>query len=250
MSKLKSGAYNPLHEKRLGIIIPVYNERENIVKTLQAIRQKVKTANVIYIVYDFIEDDTLPAARDFIASYGDMNVVFLHNNKEGALEAIKLGFAKATEPFLLVTMADMSDDYGDVDDMCTLMDEGYDIVCGSRYMKGGRQIGDNSIKKLMSKVACISLKYLAGIPTYDATNSFKLYRKALINQINIESNGGFELGLEIVVKAYFDGYKITEIPTVWYDRTEGHSRFKLIRWSPNYLRWYRYALRKAFFREF
>jgi hypothetical protein len=93
----------------------------------------------------------------------------------------------------------------------------------------------------------IRIKYVAGLPTHDVTNSFKLYRKSMLSAIEIESDGGFEIGMEIVVKAHFLGFKVGEIPTVWTDREKGKSRFKILKWAPKYLRWYFYALRKNFF---
>ncbi len=228
----------------LGIIIPVYNESENITATLAAIEKNVRTGHKIYIVYDFEEDNTLPVAKD-LRSKG-LPIEFLKNPIRGVANAIKTGLRNASGDYLLVTMADMSDDYRVVDNMCGLMSQGYDIVCGSRYTKGGKQIGGPLIKKSLSRLAGISLKYFTGVPTSDATNSFKLYRKKMLGQIDIESDAGFEVGIEIVVKAHFAGYRITEVPSVWTDRQKGKSRFKILKWAPKYLRWYLYAFKKRF----
>jgi len=228
---------NPL----LAIIIPVYNEAENIISVLQAISQTVKTAHSIYIVYDFDEDNTLPAVKSAGSRFG--NIVLLKNELHGVAGAIKTGLIRAKEPYLLVTMADLSDECSIIDKMVQKMDAGYDIVCGSRYMKGGKQIGGGLLKPLLSRFAGVSLHYLAGLPTHDATNSFKLYRKNLIGALNIESTNGFEIGIEILVKAYAAGYRITEIPSVWQDRTVGKSRFKIFKWAPHYLRWYFYGIK-------
>jgi dolichol-phosphate mannosyltransferase len=227
----------------LAIIIPVYNEAENIGRTLTVIEDLAKTRHRIYIVYDFDEDTTLPVAKEFLKK--GMDLIFVKNPGRGVVNAIRTGLRSAPENYLLVTMADMSDDYSVVDKMCALMDEGYDVVCGSRYMKGGKQIGGPLLKRTLSRLAGVSLKYLAGLPTYDVTNSFKLYRKSLLDSIEIESDGGFEIGMEIVVKAHFSGFKVTEIPSTWIDREEGQSRFKIARWSPKYLKWYFYALKRS-----
>jgi hypothetical protein len=111
-------------------------------------------------------------------------------------------------------------------------------------MKGGKQIGGPWLKKILSRVAGVSLHSITGIPTHDATNSFKMYTKKVLDSIKIQSNGGFELGMEIVIKAHFSGFRVTEIPCTWMDRQKGESRFKIIRWLPKYLRWYYYGLRK------
>ena len=88
------------------------------------------------------------------------------------------------------------------------------------------------------------INYLAKFPTHDATNSFKLYRTSFLRQQKIESTGGFELGMELVVKAYLQGFKVLETPTVWTDRQAGKSNFKIIEWLPSYLKWYFMAFKK------
>jgi len=226
----------------LGIIIPVYNEAANIGRTLEAIQKLVTTPHIVYIVYDFDEDNTLPVAKEY--QDRGFNIRFLKNPVRGVVNAIKTGLREADGDYLLVTMADMSDDYSVVDRMYRLMLDGFDLVCGSRYMKGGRQIGGPLIKRNMSRIAGVSLHYLSGVPTHDITNSFKLYRKAMIDSINIESGGGFEIGMEITVKAYFSGYKVTEIPCTWTDREAGESRFRIAKWAPKYLKWYFLAVKK------
>jgi dolichol-phosphate mannosyltransferase len=235
-------------QQPLGIIIPVYNEGANIEATLLAIEQKVHTPHRIYIVYDFDEDNTLPAAKKM--QQQGLPIELLKNPVRGVASAIKTGLRKAGGDYLLVTMADMSDDYSVVDQMCQLMTQGYDLICGSRYVKGGKQIGGPFFKKLLSRTAGVSLRYLTSLPVHDATNSFKLYKKSMLDKIDIQSENGFEIGMEIVVKAHFSGYKVTEVPCTWTDRTAGQSRFRILKWLPKYLRWYFYALKKNFCKIF
>ena len=165
----------------------------------------------------------------------------------GVLNAIKQGMQTATEEMVLVMMADSSDRLDVVDSMCELMEQGYDLVCGSRYMKGGRQNGGPVLKGLFSRMAGLSLHLLTRVPTHDCTNSFKLYRRSMLRQIEIESTGGFEIGLEIVVKAYAMGFKIGEVPSEWFDREEGESNFHMWKWMPSYLHWYFYCIRHTWF---
>jgi dolichol-phosphate mannosyltransferase len=114
---------------------------------------------------------------------------------------------------------------------------------GSRYMKGGRLIGGPFFKQLMSRWAGTSLYWFRRLPTHDATNAFKIYDRAMVRSFTIESRGGFELNLELTVKAFLAGYRITEVPSTWRDRTSGESRFRLWKWLPLYLHWYFYAFR-------
>ena len=135
-------------------------------------------------------------------------------------------------------MADGSDDLSSINGMYGLFCQGFHIVCASRYMRNGKQIGGGFIKKNLSKIAGKSLYYLSTLPTNDATNSFKLYSKKIIEEVRFESNGGFEIGIEILCKAHIMNYAISEIPTIWKDRYDGTSKFQLINWLPFYLKWY------------
>ena len=109
-------------------------------------------------------------------------------------------------------------------------------------MKGGRQIGGPRLKGLISRVAGVSLYWLAGLPTHDATNAFRAYRRDVLTSTPIESPAGFAYTLEITAKAFASGRRITEVPSTWRDRSAGQSRFKLLQWLPYYLRWYFYTL--------
>jgi hypothetical protein len=108
-------------------------------------------------------------------------------------------------------------------------------------MAGGQQIGGPRFKKLLSMNASRALWLILGVGTHDSTNSFKAYSKEFINQVGIESDKGFEVGLELVAKAHRSGRMIAEVPTIWIDRAVGESNFQLKRWLPQYLRWFFYA---------
>ena len=226
----------------LNIIIPVYNEAENIKATLDEIESKIAIPRQIFVIYDFEGDTTLPVVRELMQEKD--NIVLVKNKfGRGVLNAIKTGFETVDDGVVLVVMADLSDELSRASLMFDKINEGYDIVCGSRYMKGGRQIGGPKLKGLISRLAGVSLHYITGIPTFDITNSFKMYTKKVLDDVEIESNGGFELGMEIVVKAFFKGYKIAEVPSIWREREKGKSRFKLFKWLPKYIHWYLFALR-------
>ncbi len=228
------------------IVVPVYNEGENILRTIGEIESKISTPHRIFIVYDFDEDNTLPVVNRFIREHNANNITPVKNKYgQGVLKAIRTGFDVA-DGIVLVVMADSSDDLSVVDAMYRKINLGYDIVCGSRYMKGGAQVDGPRLKGLLSRTAGLSLCWITGIPTHDISNSFKMYRKSVLNTIQIESRGGFEIGMEIVVKAFLRGYKITEVPSTWRDRTAGKSRFKLRKWLPEYMRWYIYAITQRF----
>ena len=227
----------------LDIVVPVYNEDKSILRLFEEIEQEIKTPKHIMIVYDFSEDTTVPVVINHKDDYSFKIDLVLNTIGRGALNAIKMGMQMAKEDMVLVMMADSSDKLDVVDSMCEMMENGYDLVCGSRYMKGGKQNGGPLLKGLFSRMAGLSLHILTKIPTHDCTNSFKLYRRTMLQNINIESQGGFEIGLEILVKAYVRGYKIGEVPSEWFDREEGESNFHMWKWMPSYLHWYFYCIK-------
>jgi dolichol-phosphate mannosyltransferase len=222
----------------LSVVVPVYNEGENVVPTLQGVVEKTHVRPLeVLVVHDFDEDTTVPVVRRMQAEMPELR---LHRNTlgRGVLNAMKSGLRAAKAPYVLITMGDGSDDAADIDAMYALARAGADVVAGSRYMRGGRQVGGPLLKRMMSRAAGLSLHWIGGLPTHDATSNFRLYSKRLLNQVSIESRGGFELGLELTVKAYRLGMGVAEVPTTWRDRTAGQSRFKLLQWLPRYLHWY------------
>lgn len=248
MAALRTAEENVTDEKAtasLNIVIPVYNEGANIATTMGRIAECLQGTSIhaqVTIVYDFDADDTLPVVESLRSNY-PMPVRLQKNTGKGVCDAIKQGLLASQSTFVLVTMADMSDDYEKLPLMLDKAVAGWDIVCGSRYMRGGKQYGGPLIKKTLSRMAGLSLHWLAGLPTHDVTNSYKLYRRAILNEIILESSGGFEIGIEIVVKAHARGMKITEVPCSWWDRSQGESRFRLKKWIPLYLKWYMHALK-------
>lgn len=235
-----------MFNSNLAIIIPIYNEKENILNLLDQIKLHIKYKTIVYFIYDFENDNTVPVINKNKNSY-NFEIKLIKNKSKGPIGAIDTGFKNFKEDFCIVTMADLSDDLSNVNLMVQKYLAGYDIVCASRYMQNGAQIGGGLIKKTLSKFAGISLNFFTGIPTKDVTNNFRLYTKRFIRSVNIESKNGFELGIELVVKGYLlENIKICEIPTIWRDRTQGNSKFRLFAWIPFYLKWYLFAFKVYF----
>jgi hypothetical protein len=138
-------------------------------------------------------------------------------------------------------MADGCDDARQIDDLARLVERGVAVAAASRYMAGGQQVGGPYLKGLMSRTAGRSLRTLAHIGTRDATNSFKAYSTEFVREVGIDSRDGFEIGIELTAKAKRMRKPVAEIPTIWLDRQAGMSNFKVVKWIPSYLRWYRFA---------
>jgi glycosyltransferase involved in cell wall biosynthesis len=224
----------------LAIILPVYNEGPAVEPVLRGLADAVKTPHELVVVYDFDGDTTVPVVAGLAGELPALRG--LRNDLgRGVLNAMKAGIAGTTAPYVLISMADGSDDPHAVDRMVALAKGGADVVAASRYMRGGRQIGGPPLKRLMSRVAGLTLHWFARVPTHDPTNNFKLYSRQFLDSTTIESTAGFELALELTVKATIARRAIAEIPTTWRDRTAGTSNFRLRKWLPHYLHWYRVA---------
>jgi glycosyltransferase involved in cell wall biosynthesis len=223
----------------LSIVLPVYNEAENIGPVLHRLERSVRTRHEILVVYDFEGDTTVLAVRRLA-----FPAIRLHQNTRGrgVLNAMRSGIGAARGELILISMADGSDEPEVIDRMVAIARGGADIVAASRYMPGGRQIGGPRLKVTLSRFAGLSLHHIAGLPIHDATSNFRLYRRSFLESVRIESSAGFELALELTVKAYLAGRIIAEVPTVWRDRSAGATRFRLWRWLPHYMRWYMRAL--------
>ena len=232
----------------LAIVLPVYNEGEAVEPVLRALSDGVKTPHEIVVVYDFAEDSTVPVVQRLEAEIPGLRGLRPHRGR-GVLNAMKAGIAGTKAPLVLISMADGSDEPHIVDSMVTLAQDGADVVAASRYVRGGRQVGGPLLKRMLSRAAGLTLHWFAGVPTHDPTNNFKLYRRSFLEAVRIESTAGFELALELTVKATLAGRRIAEVPTTWRDRTAGKSNFKMRKWLPNYLHWYWAAFRARWLRR-
>jgi dolichol-phosphate mannosyltransferase len=226
---------------RVTIVIPAYNEGAEINDCIDRIIESVTLPCEILVVYDKPEDTTAPFAQAYAAR--DSRVVpMLNRYGKGPAAALRTGIEQARADVAVVTMADGSDDPSQIDQLTRLVERGVVVAAASRYMRGGQQVGGPRIKGLISRLAGVSLHLLARTGTHDATNSFKAYSTTFVREVGIESDAGFELGIEMVAKAHRRGLPVAEIPTIWLDRSTGHSNFKVREWIPRYVRWYLVAL--------
>jgi glycosyltransferase involved in cell wall biosynthesis len=234
---------------RLDIIIPVYNEGANIVPTLRTLARDVKTSNRILICYDREDDDTIPAIRNQRETFDRLTIEFVRNRGRGAHGAVLTGFSVSTAPFVIVFPADDDFNAGIIDAMVVQAAGGCDIVCASRFMAGGSMVGCPWLKAVLVRAASFTLYHVARLPTHDASSGFRLFSRRVLDEIEIESERGFCYSVELLVKCHRLGWRIGEVPAQWFERTRGASRFQVIKWLPDYLRWYIYAFATTYLRR-
>jgi glycosyltransferase involved in cell wall biosynthesis len=225
---------------RVSIVIPAYNEGDNIVAGLDRIFEAVKLDAEVVVVVDTIDDTTVPAVRDYAKRESRLNFI-VNDYGRGPAQAIRYGIDHANAETVVVTMSDGCDDPRQIDDLVRLVERGVVVAAASRYMPGGQQVGGPRFKGILSRIAGTSLHLFTDAGTRDATNSFKAYNRKFVQDVGIDSRDGFEIGLELTAKARRLRLPVAEIPTIWLDRAFGESNFKLTQWIPKYLKWYRFA---------
>ncbi len=227
---------------KLSVVVPAHNEEENISDVITRLENSLEMPFELIVVNDHSIDNTALLVEGLAKQYN--NIILVENKlNKGFANALKTGFNKVSGDAVIPIMADLCDDLSSVKEMLNKINEGYDVVSGSRYLESGKRIGGSKIKGFLSCLAGKSVNSLLGVPTHDITNSFKMYRKKVIDSIKIESCA-FEVSMELPLKAYYLGFKITEIPTVWRERRRGSSSFKILKLLPNYLKLYIWAIFK------
>jgi len=225
---------------RVSVIVPAYNEGDNIIPVLDRLFDSVHLPCEVLVVVDFADDTTAPVVAQYALKEPRITCV-INTYGRGPANAIRYGIDAAAAPVTVVTMADGCDDPRQIDDLARLVDRGVAVAAASRYMAGGQQVGGPVLKGVLSKFAGRSLRILAHTGTRDATNSFKAYSTEFVRAVGIDSRAGFEIGIELTAKAKRMGLPVAEIPTIWLDRQAGVSNFKVAQWVPSYLRWYLFA---------
>ena len=224
------------------LIIPAHNEEGSLRGTVSSLENILSNYNFeIVIVNDHSSDRTVNLVRELTKKYPNVRLVN-NSNKRGFATTLISGFRAAKGEFLVPVMADGCDDPNTIKEMYEKA-KSYDLICASRYCKGGKRIGGPKLKGFFSEFVGRSIHLLTKIPTTDVANAFKLYRKTALQKIKIE-NSGFAISMEIALKIYFQGYKISEIPTCWKGRKEGKSKFQVLKIAPLYFKWYIWALMK------
>jgi dolichol-phosphate mannosyltransferase len=225
---------------RVSIVMPAYNEDEQIVPILDRLFESVRLPCEVLVVVDTPDDTTIGVVEEYAVKEPRLRCL-VNTYGPGPANAIRFGIDAAAAPVTVVTMADGCDDARQIDELARLVERGVAVAAASRYMAGGQQVGGPVLKATMSRMAGRSLRLLAHVGTRDATNSFKAYATDFVREAGIDSRDGFEIGIELTAKAKRLGLPLAEIPTIWLDRQAGVSNFKIAKWIPSYLRWYKFA---------
>jgi len=215
------------------VLLPTYNEKENIEKIIPEILKQDDRLHVL-VIDDNSPDGTGDIA-DRIASESPRVMVLHREKKEGLGQAYIAGFRWALERdynYIFEMDADFSHDPIYLKDFLENIKE-YDVVLGSRYISGVNVVNWPIMRLLLSYYANVYSRIVTGLPLRDGTGGFKCFRREVLEAINLDDvrSNGYSFQIEMSLRAYKKGFRIKEIPIIFYDRTAGESKMskKIIR---------------------
>jgi len=231
----------------LDIVIPIYNEGKKIIDLLNYFEKNIKTNFRVLLCYDDDSDNIF----QFDSQFNDFKfeIKLVKNPQKGPCSAVKEGLKYGGSKCVIVYPADDFINFNLIDQMYEAYTQDNDIVVASRFMKGGSMKGCPLVKSVLVRLASSTLYLFSSIPVKDASNGFRLFSRKLINEVKIESKLGFAYSLELLAKCNRMGLNIKELPAQWEERSEGSSRFKIIKWLPDYLKWYFYGLETTWLKK-
>ena len=227
---------------KLDIIIPVYNEDENIVRLLKSLEDEIVCNFRVLICYDSESDKTLKYVKN--NNVINKEILLIKNPKQGPNSAIIEGINSSIAEIILIYMADDFENVKIINNMINLIERGNDLVIASRFIPGGNMLGAKKIKKVITVIGSYLIYYFARIPFKDCTNSFKMFSASLKNKIKLNSTTGFTFALELTIKSYLLNLKIIEIPSIWIEAKNRKSNFKVLKWLPYYIYWLLFSIIK------
>jgi dolichol-phosphate mannosyltransferase len=222
---------------KVSVVIPARDEEGSIADTLRDVCLHLQAAAIpfeIVVVNDASRDRTADIVAEFSASQPGVKLV--HNpGPNGFGYAIRYGLSKATGDAMAVMMADLSDSATDLVAYYRKLEEGYDCVFGSRFMKGSRVIDYPAHKLAINRFANLFIRVLFALPLNDITNAFKIYRREVVEGMQPLIAAHFNLTVEMPLKAIVRGYSYAVIPISWTNRKHGVSKLKIKEMGSRYL---------------
>jgi dolichol-phosphate mannosyltransferase len=221
----------------LSVVVPARNEEGCISATVEHLDVELRLRGIpheIVVVDDGSTDSTWKILCELQRRIPSLSPV-QNAGPNGFGRAIVNGFEHAHGDALVVMMADESDDFRDAVRYWEILNEGWDAVFGSRFIKGGGVIDYPAHKLLINRMANLFLRILFRVPLNDFTNAFKAYRRTVIEGCHPFLSPHFNLTIELPLKTIVRGYSWTVMPITWRNRRSGESKLKIKEMGSRYL---------------
>jgi dolichol-phosphate mannosyltransferase len=221
----------------LSVVIPAHNEEGRIASTILDLYRALSAdgiAHEILVINDNSQDRTEQILEQLRAEIPTLRYI---NNAppNGYGFAVRVGLTAFKGDAVAVVMADGSDAPEDLVAYHRKLQEGYDCVFGSRFVRGAKVVDYPWPKLVMNRLANFMIRTLFWMPYNDVTNAFKLYRRSVIAGVQPLLAYHFNLTVELPLKAIVRGYRYAVVPTSWFNRTEGVSKFRIKEMGSRYL---------------
>ncbi|MDI6642234.1 MAG: glycosyltransferase family 2 protein [Elusimicrobiota bacterium] len=222
---------------KLSVVIPAHNEENclySVVEEIHNYLSEEKIENEIIIVNDNSTDSTPEKIDKLIEKYNSIRRVD-NTPPPGFGRAIKTGLDKVKGDVVAIVMGDGSDDPKDIVKCYKKIQEGYDCIFGSRFIKGAIIKDYPLVKLIFNRIGNVFIKYLFRLKCNDISNAFKVYRKEVIESVKPLVSNHFNITVEIPLKAVTRGFSYCVIPINWFGRRSGVSKYKLKELQKKYL---------------
>jgi dolichol-phosphate mannosyltransferase len=209
------------------VVTPTYNEKDNLPLFIEAVRGAMPDAHIM--VVDDNSPDGTGANADAIAAKDDHVRVKHRPGKLGLgtayIEAFTQGLAEGFDRFFEMD-ADLSHDVRYLPDFVRALDEGADVVIGSRNIPGGNVVGWGAGRHFISKGGSLYSRTILGLPVRDLTSGYKAFTRRALDAIDISTihSNGYSFQIEMTYRAVRKGMRVKEVPIVFVDRTRGQSK--------------------------
>lgn len=216
---------------KLSIVIPTYNEEENIEKLLRSTHLVLKDCSISHelIIVDDRSNDQTRAIVQKLQKEMPAITLIARDNERGLASALVRGHESSHGTYLGSIDADLAHDPKHLPEMLNILENGEaDFVIGSRYVKGAQFIGKPFMNKLASLVGQVLIKIILGIATKDTSNNYRLFRREIWEEIKdkLHPEGNIMI-TEIVYLAQKRGFRVKEIPIQYIERREGKSKLSI-----------------------
>jgi len=224
---------NNMNIQKSLVIIPTYNELENLPRLIPAVLSQDESINIL-IVDDGSPDGTGAFIKEEMKK-NDRVFLLEREKKMGLGTAYITGFKYALQnnyDYVFEMDADFSHDPNELKNFLIAIKDN-DLVLGSRYINGVRVLNWPMTRLLLSFFASVYTRFITGLPVRDATGGFKCFRRKVLESIDLDKikSNGYSFQIEMTFKAYAKGFRIKEIPIVFIDRVRGKSKMskKIVR---------------------